>query len=143
MQHKQLLDFSDARQENIKDEIKAKQATLEALEAQKKAGYQSYLYEQGIADVNEELAALENELIANQYAQYNYARSQGASTDATGDFTEETEEATDKVERNTIQLDKNTQSKLNNISIQNESIAAMLNLVNAIQKLQRYKVEKQ
>lgn len=127
--------FSGARQENIKDEIKAKQATLESLEAQKKAGYQSYLYEQGIADVNEELANLENELIANQYAQYNYARSQGASTDATGDFTEETDEATDAVERNTIQLDKNTQSKLNNISIQNESIAAMLNLVNAIQKV--------
>lgn len=127
--------FSEKRRDQIKEELKLKQATLEQLQAQKQSGYQTHLYTQGIADLEEEIRMLNGELTSNILKQAHHERSSAAAADGIDDFTESTEESTDAVEENTIKLDKNTQAKLNNVSIQNESIAAMLNLVGAIQKV--------
>ena len=127
--------FSEERRNQIKEEIKLKKAQLESMEAQKHSGYQSHLYAQGIEDLNEEIRMLNGELTSNILKQAEYDNATNNSTTGTGDFEDATEDASDAVADNTLKLEKNTQAKLNNISISNESIAAMLNLVNAIQRV--------
>jgi hypothetical protein len=78
---------------------------------------------------------LNGELTSNIIKQRQYDNATNNSTTGTGDFEDATEDASDAVADNTLKLEKNTQAKLNNISISNESIAAMLNLVNAIQRV--------
>jgi len=125
--------FSKAKQDEIRELIAAKKAQLENLEAQKAASYQSYQLENGITRVTDEISALEGELTSNIYKMYQYQGAQAAAGGGAQDFADDVEESTDAVEKNTLELDKNTQSKLNNLNIQNESITALLNLVNAVQ----------
>jgi len=125
--------FSKAKQDEIRDLIAAKKAQLENLEAQKDASYAAYNLTTGQERLNDEIAALEGELTSNIYKMYQYQGAQAAAGAGAQDFADDVEESTDAVEKNTLELDKNTQSKLNNLNIQNESITALLNLVNAVQ----------
>ena len=127
--------FSRAKQDEIRDTIAAKKAQLESLEAQKAASYQSYQLESGIERVTEEIRALEGELSSNIYKMYSYEHATGAATGGTEGFTDSTEENSDALQKNSIELDENTQKRLNANAIANESIAAMLGLVNAIQNV--------
>jgi hypothetical protein len=127
--------FSRARQDEIRETIAAKKAQLENLEAQKAASYQSWQLEQGISRVTDEISSLEGELTSNIYKMYSYENATGAATGGTDGFTDATEENSDALQKNSIELDENTQKRLNANSIANESIAAMLGLVNAIQNV--------
>jgi len=127
--------FSRARQDEIRETIAAKKAQLENLEAQKAASFQSYQLETGIERVAEEIRLLEGELTSNIYKMYSYEHATGAATGGTDGFTDSTEENSDALQKNSIELDENTQKRLNANAIANESIAAMLGLVNAIQNV--------
>jgi hypothetical protein len=127
--------FSRAKQDEIKELIAAKKAQIENLEAQKSASYQTYNLETGINRLNEEINDLEGELTSNIYKMYTYENATGAAAGGTDGFTESTEENSDALSENSIKLDENTQKRLNANAIANESIAAMLGLVNAIQNV--------
>ena len=127
--------FSESRRAVIKEEIKAAQAQLELMKAQQAASYQGHLYEKGIERIESNIRKLELELHSNYNAQQRHSAAQRQGVTDAEDYSDAKEEETEAVEKNTISLQENTQSKLNNLSIQNESIAAMLNLVTAIKKV--------
>jgi len=127
--------FGDAVNTATEEEIKLKKAQLEAMQASQQNTYATTGQTKAIQQLEADIEALEQEQLQAQYAQYNYARAQAYSTDGTGEFEDATEEATDAVAKQSLELDKNTQAKLNNNSVSNEAVSAMLNLVNAVQRV--------
>ena len=124
--------FSASKQEELSALIASKNALKDNISAGNSAAYNSYLQADAVGELNTEIEQLEQELIANQYAQYAWARQQGESTDGAGEFGDALDEESDAIQANTIKVNENTQAKLNNLSIQNEAVAALMQLVTAV-----------
>lgn len=127
--------FGDAINAATEEEIKLKKAQLEAIESGKQHVHYTQVQEDAVNDLKNEIEALEQEQLQAQYQQYSYIRAQAHATEVSGEYEEATEEATDAVAKQSLELDKNTQAKLQNNSVSNEAVSAMLNLVNAVQRV--------
>jgi len=124
--------FSDAKKIEVEALIASKRALKENLQAGNSAAYNSYIQADAVKDLDDEIKQLEQDLIANSYAQYAYARSQDEFITGTEGGADAVEEESDEIRKNTIEVQKNTQAKLDALSIQNESITALMNLVTAV-----------
>ena len=124
--------FSDAKKVEIEALIASKRALKENIQAGNSAAYNSYIQADAVKELDDEIVQLEQDLIAQSYAQYAYARSQDEFVNGTYDSTEAIEEEADEIRKNTIEVQKNTQAKLDALSIQNEAVTALMNLVTAV-----------
>jgi len=124
--------FSDAKKVEIEALIASKRALKENIQAGNSAAYNSYIQADAVKDLDDEIKELEQDLIANSYAQYAYARSQDEFVNGTYEGADAIEEESDEIRKNTIEVNKNTQAKLDALSIQNEAVTALMNLVTAV-----------
>ena len=124
--------FSDAKAEELQALILSKRALKENIQAGNSSAYNSYIQADAVENLDLEIQKLEQDLIANSYAQYAYARSQNEFINGTQDGADAVEEEADEIRKNTLEVTKNTQAKLDNLSIQNEAVTALMNLVTAV-----------
>ena len=115
--------------------IAAKKQSIENIQAGKGTVYQLGREEEAIKELEAEIFQLEQAKIKAMYAEMQHGRAQAEGTAGTEDYGDAVEETEEAIKKQTLQLDKNTQAKLNNVSVSNEAVSAMLNLVNAIQRV--------
>lgn len=124
--------FSDAKRAETEALIASKRVLKENIQAGNSAAYNSYIQADAVKELDDEIVQLEQDLIAQSYAQYAYARSQDEFVNGTYDSAEAIEEEADEIRKNTIAVQTNTQAKLDALSIQNEAVTALMNLVTAV-----------
>lgn len=125
------FNFSKARQDEIKAQMNSIRQMQDYTSASQKGAYVSGIYVKGVDHQEEALTKLEQELIANQYAQYAYARSQANTVNSTQEETDAIDENTEALEENKLELDANTQAKLANLNMQNETLMAVQQFISA------------
>jgi hypothetical protein len=124
--------FSDAKRAETEALIASKRVLKENIQAGNSAAYNSYIQADAVKELDDEIVQLEQDLIAQSYAQYAYARSQDEFVNGTYDSAEAIEEEADEIRKNTLVVQQNTQAKLDALSIQNEAVTALMNLVTAV-----------
>jgi hypothetical protein len=124
--------FGTAKREETQALISAKRATQENIKAGNSAAYNSYIQADAVKALDDEIEQLEQDLIAQSYAQYAYARSQDEFVDGTNAGADAVDEESEAIRKNTIKINENVQAKLDSLSIQNEAVTALMNLVSAV-----------
>ena len=126
---------SDAYYDYADALIAAKKQAIENIQAGKGTIYQIGREEDAIAELEGQIKDLENTRTIAMYTEMQQGRANAASIAGTEEYGDVVEETTEEIQKQTLQLDKNTQAKLNNVSVNNEAVSAMINLVNAIQRV--------